>query len=75
MDGLEHRGELAAGVEVARGGQAYAAGDGSRLVGEDVPEEVVGDDDVEAPRVGHHVDRRGVDVAVAGFHIGVLAAD
>ncbi len=33
-------------------------------VGDDVAEQVVGDDHVEARRIGHHVDGGGVDVAV-----------
>ena len=34
-------------------------------VGDDVAEQVVGDDHVETARVGHHVDGGGVDVLVA----------
>src|SRR5690606_24159972 len=48
---LEHRRRGAVGVDVGRRGQADAAGDRGGLVGEDVTEEVVGHDDVEARRV------------------------
>ena len=72
VHGFEHGGVLARGVEVARRAQADAAGDGSGLVGEDVAEQVVGDDDVEARGVGDHVDGGGVDVAVVDGHIRVL---
>ena len=52
------------------GRQADAAGDGSSEVGEDVAEEVVGDDDVEAGGVGDHEDRGGVDVQVVVGDLG-----
>src|SRR5205085_9767717 len=44
-------------------------------VGEDVAEEVVGDDDVEAGRVLDQVDAGRVDVAVGGGDVGVLGPD
>ena len=72
MHGFEHGGVLARGVEVARRAQADATGHGPGLVGEDVAEQVVGDDDVEARGVGDHVDGGGVDVAVVDGHIRVL---
>ena len=72
VDRLEHRRVLAAGVDVAGRGQADAAGDRRGDVGDDVAEEVVGDDDVEAARVGRHEDRRGVDVLVGHLDVREL---
>src|SRR5438045_2365039 len=60
-------------VEVRRGGTADAAADGPGEVGEDVAEQVVGDDHVVATGIRQHVDARGVDVVVVGGHIGILA--
>jgi hypothetical protein len=48
-----------------------AAGD----VGEDVAEQVVGDHDVVALRVGHQEHRGGVDVLVLGLHARELGGD
>src|SRR5690606_35298121 len=64
VHGLEHRRRGPVGVDVARRRETDAARDGGGEVREDVPEEVVGDDHVEARRVGHEEDRRGVDVQV-----------
>ena len=50
VDGLEHAGEAALGVEVGAGGQAEAAGQRAAEVGEDVGVEVGGDDDRRGPR-------------------------
>ncbi len=48
MDGLEEAGgELAFGVDVAAGCDADGSGTGRSEVGEDIAEEVAGDDDVE----------------------------
>src|SRR5690606_6655960 len=47
VDRLEHARRGALGVDVAARGQADAAGDGGAEVGDDVAEEVVGDDHVE----------------------------
>ena len=65
----------AIGVDVAAGGQADAAGDGGGEVGEDVAEQVVGDDDVEACRIRHQEDRGGVDVLVVDRDVGELGRD
>src|SRR4051812_39917666 len=54
---LEQGGEGAGGVDVPGGGQADPAGDGGGQVGEDVTEEVVRDDDVEALGLGYEEDR------------------
>src|SRR5699024_5769168 len=69
---LEHRRVGAGGVDVAAGRQADAAGDRGRQVGDDVAEQVVGDDHVEAARIGHQVHHRGVDVHVVGGDLRVL---
>src|SRR6478736_9445522 len=69
VDRLEHGGRGPVGVDVAGRGQADAAGDGGGEVGDDVAEEVVGDDHVEARRVRGHEDRGGVDVQVVGGHV------
>src|SRR5699024_9260437 len=75
VDRLEHARRLAAGVDVAARGQTDATGDGGSDIGDDVAEEVVRDDDVEARRVGRHEDRGGVDVLVGGLDLGELRAD
>ena len=72
---LEHRRVGAAHVEVAARGEADAAGDRGRQVGDDVAEQVVGDDHVVAAGVGDQVDRRRVDVVVGGRDVGELGGD
>ena len=54
--------------------EADAAGDRRREVGQDVAEQVVGDDHVVARRVGDQVDRRRVHVLVGDGDVGVLRA-
>src|SRR5688572_4567409 len=61
MDGFEQRGGRFR-VEVGAGGGAEAAGDGRAQVGEDVAEQVVGDDHVEPSRVVDQVQAGGVGV-------------
>ena len=75
MDGLEHRGAGAGGVEVGGGGAADPAGDCAAEVGEDVAEEVVGDYHVVATRILYEMDARRVDVVVGGRDVGVLSRD
>src|SRR5262245_63906544 len=72
---LEHARRRAVGVDVAAGGQPDAAGDRGGEVGDDVAEQVVGDDDVEPARVGGQEDRRRVDVQVVDGDVGVLLPD
>ena len=62
------------GVDVAAGREADAAGDRRTDVGEDVAEQVVGDDDVEALGLRDEEHRRGVDVLVVGRDVGNSAA-
>ncbi len=61
---LEQRRPGAGRVQVGRGGAADPAGDRAAEVGEDVAEQVVGDDHVVAAGILHEVDARGVDVVV-----------
>jgi hypothetical protein len=49
---FEHRGERSRRIDVGRRRQPDPAGDRRGQVGDDVAEEVVGDDDVEALRIG-----------------------
>src|SRR5690606_24693283 len=72
VHGLEHRGERAVGVDVPGGGETDTAGDGTGQVGQDVTEEVVGDDDVESARVRDQEDRGRVDVQIVYGDVGVL---
>ena len=64
MDRLEHGRILVGRVDAARSGVADATDHGTGLVGDDVAEEVVGQDHVEAGRVGHQEDGGRVDVQV-----------
>ena len=64
VDRLEHGRRGAVHVDVAGCGQADAAGDGCGQVGDDVAEEVVGDDDVEACGVGDQEDHGRINVQV-----------
>ena len=75
MHRLEHRRSAAGGVQVRRGGLADAAADRPAQVGEDVAEQVVGDDHVVAVGGVHEVDAGGVDVVVGGAEAGVLGGD
>src|SRR5699024_2738730 len=72
VDRFEHRGRGALTVDGGRGRHADASGDRTGQVGEDVSEQVVGDDHIKALRVVHHVDRGGVDVHVVPGDAGVL---
>src|SRR5581483_990957 len=60
---LEHARVAPADVQVAAGGKSDTTGDGGGHVGDDL---------IEPARVGHHVDRGGVDVLVGDAHVGVL---
>ena len=64
MDRLEHGRILVGRVDAARSGVADATDHRTGLVGDDVAEEVVGQDHVEAGRVGHQEDGGRVDVQV-----------
>src|SRR5699024_7604562 len=75
VDRLEHGRVGAGGVDVTAGGQADAAADGGREIRDDVPEQIVGDDHVEAGRVGDQVDHGRVHVRVVDRDLRVLGAD
>ena len=75
MHGLEQARHVAARAEIGARGHAHAALQGGAEVGQDVAEEVGGDDDVEAVGPQHHARREGVhehplvaDVGVALGH-------
>ena len=70
--GSNMEGVVRSGLTLPRRGQADAAGDRGGEVGDDVAEEVVGDDHVEAGRVGGHEDHRRVDVQVVDGDVGEL---
>lgn len=70
MYGFEHGRCRAVHVDVPRCRQADTAGDGSSEVGEDVAEEVVGDDHIEARRFSHHENGGRVDVQVIVGDVG-----
>ena len=75
MDRLEHARVAATRVDVAARSEADAAADGRTDVGEDVAEEVVGDNDVEPLRLRQEEHRCRVNVAVVGLDLGVLDLD
>src|SRR5690606_2250940 len=56
------------------GGQADTAAHRGGEVGDDIAEQVVGDDHVEAGRVVDHMDGGGVDVLVGDLDVGELGA-
>src|SRR5690606_6287716 len=74
VHGLEHARVGAGGVDIAAGRQADTTADGGGQVGDDVAEQVVGDDHVEAARVVDHVDGGGVDVLVGDLDVGEFRA-
>jgi len=72
---FEHRRIRPGGVDIAAGRQPDSATYRRCEIGDDVAEQVVGDDDIESSRVGHHEDGGGVDVLVADLNVGELGAD
>src|SRR5450432_3843295 len=72
---LKHAGRSAGRVDVATCRQADAPGNRGAEVGEDVAEQVVGDDHVEPLRVGHEVDGRGIDMAVVDGNVREIGTD
>src|SRR5262249_62142967 len=66
VDRFEHAGVGPLRVDVGAGGHAHAAGDDGAQVGEDVAEEVAGDDDVEDLRLADEVHGGGVDEEASG---------
>src|SRR5699024_4369547 len=72
---FELRGYGAVRVDVDGGRQADAAGDGGRKVGDDVAEEVIGDNHVKSGGVGSHEDGGRIHVQVVDGDLGVLGRD
>ncbi|MNV29147.1 hypothetical protein D3C71_1203620 [compost metagenome] len=72
MDGLEHAGVAALGVDVAGGRNAQAARQCGGQVAEDVGMQVGGDDGVERGGAVDHAGRGGVHQLLVPFHIGEL---
>ena len=64
-----------AGAEGGGGEHADGAGQHGRGVGEDVAEDVAGDDDVELSGGADQLHAGGVDIKVGQLHVGVFAAD
>ena len=75
MHGLEHGRPCAVGIEVGRSCSADAAGDRAAEVGQDVAEEVVGDDHIVALRVFHEIYAGRIGMVVDGFQIAVFGDD
>ena len=65
----------AAVAEAGRGEHAERAGEHRGLVAEDVAEHVLGDDHVEAGRVGDELHRGVVDEQVVELDVGVVGGD
>ena len=72
MHRLEERRVGPFGVQVAAGGQAHAALDGGADVGDDIAEQVVGNDHVEPFGGVDQMQAHGVDVVVVGLHLRVF---
>src|SRR5699024_5424370 len=70
VDGLVHA--KVALCQGGRGQHADGAGDLAGLVGEDVPEDVAGDDDVKLPGVAHQLHGGVVHVEVVQGDLGVV---
>ena len=75
MHRFEHRRIGSGGVDIAAGGQTDSATDGGGEVGDDIAEQVVGDDDVEASRIGDHINRGRINVLIGHLDIRVLGTD
>src|ERR1035441_2351646 len=75
VDGFEERRKAAFGIDVAGGCDADGSGAGGAEVGEDVAEEIGGDDDVEAVGVEHEVGSEDVDVVLVPGYRGEGFAD
>ena len=72
---LEHARRRPGRIDVAARRESDTTSDRRTQVGEDVAEQVVGHDDVEALRIGHEVDGRGIDVAVVDRNVGEVGRD
>ena len=74
MDGLEHGRELALRVEVCTGRQAHAARDRSAQVGQDIAEQVRGDDNLKSLRILDKEHAGRVHQQRVGLHVRILLA-
>ena len=74
VDRLEHARFPPLGVDVGAGGDAHAAGEGAAEIGEDVAEEVGGDDHIERFRPEHEAGSHRVDEPVSVSTSGYSAA-
>ncbi len=72
MHRLEHRRVGTGGVDVSAGRQSNATAYRGGQVGDDVAEQVVGDDHVEAAGIGDQMDGGGVDVLIGHLDAGIL---
>ena len=75
MHRLEHRGIGAGGVDIGGGGEAEAALNRRAEIGQDVAEQVRGDDDVERVRRGDESRGHRVDMEACRLDVGKLAGD
>ena len=75
VDGLEHGGVEALGVDVAGGCDAEAAGEGGGEVAEDIGMEVCGDDGVEGGGAVDHAGGGGVDELFVPGDVGEFGGD
>src|SRR5262249_62207275 len=75
VHGLEDGRAGAGRVQVGRRGATDPARHRAGEVGEDVAEEIVGDDHVVPAGILHEVDAGGGDVVVTGPHVRMLAGD
>ena len=66
MHWFKHRRTRSIGVEIARRGKPNSTGDRSAEIGEDVAEQVVGNDDVVTLRVFNEVDTSSIDMVISG---------
>src|SRR5699024_2343618 len=72
---FKHRRVGLGGVDIARGCQADAACNSACQVGQDIAEEVIGDNNVVALRIGDHVNSGGVDVVVVDLDLREFLGD
>ncbi len=75
VDGFEHGGEAAGGVEIGAGGEADGAGNDGGEVAEDIAEQVGCDDDIEGVGAANEVHGGGIDEEGLGGDVGELGGD
>jgi len=75
VDRLEHRWIGPGGIDISAGGQANSAAHRRGQVGDDVAEQIVGDDHVKATGVGDKEDRGRVDVLISDLDVWIFRAD